>query len=349
FVGRADEQVKVRGFRIEPGEIETVLASRSDVAQVAVIVREDRPGDKRLTAYVVPQSSSVGVDVDALRTAVAEVLPDYMVPSAFVVLDALPLTPNGKLDRRALPVPDYAAASSGRAPRDERERVLCELFAEVLGVTDVGIDDNFFELGGHSLLATRLVSRIRATLGAEVGIRALFETPTVAGIAAGLDDTTNGNMRARLVARERPEQVPVSFAQRRLWFLAQLEGPSPTYNIPTALRLRGRVDAEALQAALGDVIGRHESLRTVFRQAENGQPYQHILEATDATAPLTVCDTDKASLDNAVRAEAAVGFDLAREFPLRARLFRLGQDEYVLMLVVHHIAADGWSMAPLAR
>ncbi|MGW7276184.1 amino acid adenylation domain-containing protein, partial [Streptomyces sp. NPDC054864] len=352
FVGRADEQVKVRGFRIEPGEIETVLAARPGVSQVAVVVREDQPGDKRLVAYVVPDDVSAfeGVDVDGLRSTVAGQLPDYMVPSAFVVLDALPLTPNGKLDRRALPVPDYAAASSGRAPRDERERVLCELFAEVLlGVADVGIDDNFFELGGHSLLATRLVSRIRATLGVEVGIRALFETPTVAGIAAGLDDTANGGVRARLVARERPEQVPVSFAQRRLWFLGQLEGPSATYNVPMALRLCGRVDAEALRAALGDVVGRHESLRTVFGQAEDGQPYQHILEAADAAVPLPVCDMDEAGLAGALRAEAAVGFDLAGEVPVRARLFRLGRDEYVLMLVVHHIAADGWSMAPLAR
>ncbi|MFD5259247.1 amino acid adenylation domain-containing protein, partial [Streptomyces bobili] len=347
FIGRADAQVKVRGFRIELGEIETVLATQSEVAQAVVIVREDRPGDKRLVAYAVP-AASAGVDVDVLRGSVAQVLPDYMVPSAFVVLEALPLTPNGKLDRRGLPAPDYAAASTRRAPRTDRERVLCGLFAEVLGVADVGIDDSFFELGGHSLLATRLVSRIRSALDTEIGIRALFETPTVAGLASRLDDASE-TVRARLEARVRPERIPVSFAQRRLWFLGQLEGPSPTYNIPMAMRLHGHVDISALQAALGDVAGRHESLRTVFHQAEDGQPYQHILSPADTQLAFIVTETDEAGLEAALRAEAATGFDLARDIPVRARLFVLGPDEYVLMLVVHHIAADGWSMAPLAR
>ncbi|MGW7276697.1 condensation domain-containing protein, partial [Streptomyces sp. NPDC054864] len=194
----------------------------------------------------------------------------------------------------------------------------------------------------------RLVSRIRTTLDTEVGIRALFETPTIAGLAAGIDDTTN-DVRARLEPRERPERVPVSFAQRRLWFLGQLEGPSPTYNLPMATRLRGRVDVEILRAALSDVVERHESLRTVFGQTEDGQPYQQVVSLESVQLAFAVVDVDEAGLSDALRAEAAVGFDLAREFPLRARLFRLGQDEYVLMLVVHHIAADGWSMAPLAR
>ncbi|MFD5259253.1 condensation domain-containing protein, partial [Streptomyces bobili] len=348
FVGRADSQVKVRGFRIELGEIESVLATQSDVAQVAVVVREDRPGDKRLTAYVVAADPSAGVDVDVLRDSVAQVLPDYMIPSAFVVLEALPLTPNGKLDRRALPAPDYAAAGTRRAPRNDREKALCELFAEILGIADVGIDDSFFELGGHSLLATRLVSRIRSALDTEIGIRALFETPTVAGLASRLDDASE-TVRARLETRVRPERIPVSFAQRRLWFLGQLEGPSPTYNIPMAMRLHGHVDISALQAALEDVAGRHESLRTVFHQADDGQPYQHILEGADSAALLAVCEVDEGGLERALLAEAAVGFDFAAEVPWRARLFVLGPDEYVLMLVVHHIAADGWSMAPLAR
>ncbi|MGW7276690.1 condensation domain-containing protein, partial [Streptomyces sp. NPDC054864] len=348
YLGRADAQVKIRGFRIEPGEIETLLTTHPDVAQTAVIVREDRPGDKRLIAYVVPNNTSVDVDVEALRAAVAGQLPDYMVPSAFTVLDALPLTPNGKLDRRALPAPDYATVSGGRAPRDDREKALCELFADILGIAHITIDDNFFELGGHSLLATRLVSRIRTALDTEVGIRALFETPTVAGLAARIDGTTD-DVRARLEARERPERVPVSFAQRRLWFLGQLEGPSPTYNIPMALRLCGRVDVEAVRAALGDVIGRHESLRTVFGQGEDGEPYQHILEAAEATVPLAVSDVDEEGLREALHAEARSGFDLAREIPVRARLFRLGQTECVLVLVAHHIAADGWSMAPFAQ
>ncbi|MFD5254712.1 amino acid adenylation domain-containing protein, partial [Streptomyces bobili] len=348
FVGRADAQVKVRGFRIELGEIETVLAAHPEVAQATVTVWEERPGDQRLVAYVVPQDPAAGIDVSALRGRLADLLPDYMVPTTYTVLDALPLTPNGKLDRRALPAPDYAAASTGRAPRTERERVLCGLFAEVLGVADVGIDDSFFELGGHSLLATRLVSRIRSTLGVEVEIRALFDAPTVAELALRLGGVGQG-ARVGVGAWVRPGRVPVSFAQRRLWFLGQLDGPSATYNIPMAMRLHGRVEVEALQAALGDVAGRHESLRTVFHQAEDGQPYQHILSPADTQLAFSVTETDEAGLEAALRAEAATGFDLARDIPVRARLFVLGPDEYVLMLVVHHIAADGWSMAPLAR
>ncbi|MFB6812895.1 amino acid adenylation domain-containing protein, partial [Streptomyces sp. NPDC056387] len=230
FIGRADGQVKVRGFRIEPGEIEAVLAEHELVVQSAVVVREDVPGDKRLTAYVVPAADGNEADPAVLRGFVAQRLPDYMVPSAFVQLDALPLTPNGKLDRDALPAPEYTPGASGRGPRSPREEILCGLFAEVLGVDVVSIDDGFFDRGGHSLLATRLVSRIRSALGAEVSIRSLFEAPTVAGLVHRLDE--GGRVREPLGQRVRPETLPVSFAQRRLWFLGQLEGVSATYNIP---------------------------------------------------------------------------------------------------------------------
>ncbi|MCM2389955.1 non-ribosomal peptide synthetase, partial [Streptomyces albipurpureus] len=352
FMGRADAQVKVRGFRIEPGEIETVLATHPSVGQAAVLAREERPGDKRLVAYVVPADSGVVplIDVSVLRGVVAERLPDYMVPSAFVVLDSLPLTPNGKLDRQALPVPEVAAKVSGRGPRSPREEVLCSLFAEVLGVGKVGIDDSFFDLGGHSLLATRLVSRIRSVLDVEVSIRALFEAPTVAGLASHVDGAA-GVVRVRLSGRVRPELVPVSFAQRRLWFLGELEGPSATYNIPLTVRLRGALNVEALRAALMDVVGRHESLRTVFPQVD-GRPYQHILNEWDedrAAGLLRVGEVDASGLGGVLVAEVSAGFDLSVDLPLRVRLCVVGPDEFVLIAVVHHIAADGWSMAPFAR
>ncbi|MGW2052268.1 condensation domain-containing protein, partial [Streptomyces sp. NPDC001858] len=346
FVGRADAQVKVRGFRIEPGEIEAVLAGHEDVAQAVVIVREDQPGDKRVVAYVVPAGTDVVLDTAVLRGQAAERLPGYMVPSAFVVLDALPLTPNGKLDRRALPAPELGSDGVGRAPRSPQEEILCGLFAEVLGVDSVSIDDSFFGLGGHSLLATRLVSRIRSVLGVEVSIRALFETPTVVGLVDRLNE--GGRVRERLGVRERPEWLPVSFAQRRLWFLGQLEGPSATYNVPLVLRLSGALDADALRAALADVAGRHESLRTVFPQVD-GEPRQEVLDV-DAAVPecavQTVAEHDVAA---AVSAVVSAAFDLERDLPWRVRVLQQAENECVLVVVVHHIAADGWSMAPLVR
>jgi amino acid adenylation domain-containing protein/non-ribosomal peptide synthase protein (TIGR01720 family) len=345
FVGRADEQVKVRGFRIEPGEIETVLTEHPQVGQAVVIAWEDRPGDKRLIAYVVAASGTI-VGLDLLREYVRERLPEYMMPAAFMVLDRLPLTPNGKLDRAALPAPEFRGAEVGRAPRTPQEQILCELFTQVLGVPTVGIDDDFFALGGHSLLAMRLVTRVRATLGVELELRVLFEAPTPAGLAGRMDAA--GPARLALTRRERPEQVPLSFAQQRLWFLHQMEGPSATYNIPLALRLSGQLNREALQAALEDVIARHESLRTVFSQID-GVPYQQILDATSACPRLAVTDVSETQLPEVLAAAACDGFDLARELPVRTELFALAPDEHVLLLVVHHIAGDGWSLDPLSR
>ncbi|MGW1658180.1 amino acid adenylation domain-containing protein, partial [Streptomyces atratus] len=275
YLGRADDQVKIRGFRIELGEIENVLQAHPDVARVAVVVREDRPGDKRLVAYAVPGRNGPAA-LTSLRAHAIEALPDYMVPAAFVTLDVLPLTPNGKLDRKALPAPDFTEVSTGRAPRTPQEEILCGLFAEILGLPALGIDDSFFELGGHSLLATRLVGRVRSAFGAELPIRALFEAPTVAELVSRLDLGTEP-ARTALRPMERPVEVPLSFAQRRLWFLGRLEGPSATYNLPLAVRLSGRLDREALEAALADVAERHESLRTVFPESE-GRPYQLVLD-----------------------------------------------------------------------
>ncbi|MEV6623800.1 amino acid adenylation domain-containing protein [Amycolatopsis sp. NPDC051106] len=344
YLGRVDQQVQVRGFRIEPGEIEAVLAGQPGVAQAVVVAREDRPGDQRLAGYVVPTPGSP-VDPAGIRAAAAAVLPGYMVPAAVVVLDALPLTVNGKLDRKALPAPKYAAGT-GREPSTPAEEILCELFAEVLGVDRVGVDDSFFDLGGHSLLVARLISRVRSVLGVELEIRTVFDHPTVQLLAKSLDGAAQA--WPALERAERPERLPLSFAQRRLWFQAQLEGPSATYNVPFAWRLHGPVDAGALRAALGDVAGRHEALRTVF-PAVNGQPYQRVLPPARALPDLTVVPAAEADLAELTGQAARYVFDLAEELPVRAWLFELGADESVLVLLTHHIASDGWSLGVLLR
>uniref|UniRef100_UPI00288BCD13 non-ribosomal peptide synthetase n=1 Tax=Streptomyces naphthomycinicus TaxID=2872625 RepID=UPI00288BCD13 len=344
FVGRADGQVKVRGFRIELGEVESALVSVAGVGRAVAVVREDVPGDRRLVGYVVPAVGAV-VDEGVVRRSVASVVPEYMVPSAVVVLEALPLTPNGKLDRRALPVPEVSAGA-GRAPRSPQEEILCGLFAEVLGVGRVGVDDNFFELGGHSLLATRLVSRVRSALRAELPVRALFEAPTVAGLARRL--TTAASARPQLSRRTRPGTLPLSYAQRRLWFINQLDTSAPLYNISLSLRLRGELDRAALEKALADVVARHESLRTVFPETD-GQPYQVVLPLDSVAEDLLRTErTTEDRVGDAIAATARQGFDVRHDIPLRVGLLQVGPAEHVLVLVLHHIAGDAWSLGPLA-
>ncbi|MEV4643229.1 amino acid adenylation domain-containing protein, partial [Actinoplanes sp. NPDC049548] len=338
FVGRADHQVKVRGFRIELGEIEAVLAQHPSVSQVAVLVREDRPGLKTLAAYVVGSA----VQPEELRRRVAEFLPEYMVPSAFVLLAALPLTPNGKLDRRALPAPDDVEVGY-RGPRTPHEELLCGAFAAVLGVTVVGIDDNFFDLGGHSLLATRLIGRVRAALGAELSVRDLFQSPTVAGLAGHL--TRVRDTRPVLRPAERGGWVPLSFAQRRLWFVNRLDGGNATYCVPVALRLRGALDRTALEAAIGDVVTRHEALRTVFPEAD-GEPCQRIVDTLPAMTVVECAERDVPSL---LQEATARPFDLTVDPPIRVSLLAVAPREHVLLLAMHHIASDGASMGPLLR
>ncbi|MCA2219577.1 non-ribosomal peptide synthetase, partial [Jidongwangia harbinensis] len=346
FVGRADDQVKVRGFRIELGEVESALAARPGVGRAVVVVREDQPGDARLVGYVQPATGAT-LDAAAIRASVADVLPEYMVPAAVVTVDEFPLNVNGKVDRAKLPAPEATVTVGGRGPRNAREEILCGLFAEVLGVAEVGIDDSFFDLGGHSLLATRLVSRIRSVLDVELPVRELFEAATVARLASRLDTARTGRGGLKPVV-PRPERVPLSFAQQRLWFLNRLEGPSATYNVPVAMRLRGQLDVAALELALGDVIVRHESLHTVFAEDPSG-PVQVVLPVTAITSVFTVADCTAAELPQRLRDAAAHEFDLAGELPVRMWLFRLAADEFVLLLVAHHVAADAWSMRPLAR
>ncbi|MFJ4184891.1 amino acid adenylation domain-containing protein [Kitasatospora sp. NPDC089509] len=356
FLGRADDQVKIRGLRVELGEIENTLAGHPLVAHAVVVLREDTPGDQRLVGYVVPQDGGDGgdgggddaVDTAALRAHLAARLPEYMVPAALVVIDALPVTPNGKLDRRALPRPVLPARGAGRPPRDLREELLCGLFAEVLGLDPVAVsvDDGFFDLGGHSLLATRLISRIRTVLGAELELREVFDAPTVAQLAARLDTAAGG--RTALAARPRPDTLPLSFAQQRMWLLDRIQGPSAQYNLPFALRLHGRLDREALRAALTDVVVRHESLRTVVGETD-GVPCQQVRPAEGLRLRLDALECLAADLSGVLAAAAWRPFDLAGELPLHATLFELGEREHVLLVVLHHIAGDGWSMAPLLR
>ncbi len=340
FAGRVDHQVKIRGFRIELGEIEAVLRGHAEVAQVAVTAVGERRGAERIVAYVV--TASAPIDAEALRRHVAAALPDYMVPSAFVQLERMPLNPNGKLDRRALPPP--ARAESGRPPRTPTEQALCELYAHVLAAQAVTIDDDFFALGGHSLLAAKLISRIRSTLRVEVPIRALFEGPTPAALAERVAAAINASPGA-LAPKPRPELIPLSSAQLRMWFQHRMEGLSSTYNLPVIVRLSGDIDRGALQAALGDVAARHESLRTVFADRD-GQPYQRIL---DLAPRWTFSRVRACELEERLEAAAAYTFDLATETPLAAWLYEVGPGEHVLLLLMHHIASDGWSLAPLAR
>ncbi|WNI20543.1 non-ribosomal peptide synthetase [Streptomyces sp. ITFR-16] len=346
YVARADGQVKLRGYRIELGEIEGVLACCEGVADSFAVVREDTPGDRRLVAYVVPALGERPEPAELAR-AVGRSLPAYMVPAAFVLMDALPLTVNGKVDRRALPVPAYDAPVRGRAARTAREEILCGLFADVLGLDGAGADDDFFALGGHSLLATRLAARIRTSLAVEVPVKAVFEHPTPAALAAVLDGAEAARTPLERAPR-RPDPLPLSFAQQRLWFLNRFEGPSATYNVPLVLRLDGPLDTDALQNALADVVERHESLRTVFPETD-GVARQLVLDVSGADLDLTPRDTGPGRLDEDLATEVAHTFDVSTELPVRARLLRLGTESHVLVLLIHHIAGDGWSLAPLAR
>jgi len=362
FLGRADHQVKIRGFRIELGEIEAVLGQHPAVREAVALAVDDAPGDKRLVAYVVaaprvaPQSSPLAHE---LRRFLKEKLPEYMVPAVFVLLDALPLTSTGKIDRRALPAPERTRPELDRAfaaPRTPTEELTAEIWAQLLGVERVGIHDNFFDLGGHSLLATQVVSRVRDAFQVEIPLRRLFEEPTVASLAESIDVARRAGQSLQVPAIQpvpRDGELPLSFAQQRLWFIDQLAPGNPAYNFPAAVQLRGPLNVAALQHSLNELVQRHEVLRTTFATAD-GRPVQVIAPALTVTLPVVnlreLCAPErKIEVLRLVTAEATRPFNLADGPLVRATVLQLDETEYVGLLTMHHIVSDGWSIGILIR
>ena len=365
YLGRIDHQVKIRGFRIELGEIEHELISHDEVNDAVVVALSDEAGNKRLVAYITHakaqemQSSDEGLlalrldFIDVLKVSLGQNLPDYMVPSAFVVLEQLPLTPNGKIDRKALPAPDMSLQQKSYvAPTTATEKLLCEIWQEVLGVEQVGITDNFFALGGHSLLATKLISIINTRLTIQCPLKLLFSHSVLSDLALAISELSSTLVHPPLTIVSREQDLLASYAQQRLWLLDKIEGGSSHYNMPGALRLTGDLNITALTRALNTVIGRHESLRTTFIDGGDGQPLQVIRPAalfevavTDLSLlPGAERDADLAEL---VATEASKSFDLSADLMLRAQLIKVEAQAHILLVTMHHIASDGWSMAIL--
>ncbi len=361
YLGRIDHQVKLRGFRIELGEIEAALTRHPGIRQTIVMAREDTPGDQRLVAYVVLGSNISGAhtldsnpapDAEQLRQHLKQSLPEFMIPAAFVVLDALPLTPNGKVNRKALPVPEYTRLASEAyiAPRTPWEEKLAVIWSEVLRLPQIGVYDNFFALGGHSLLATQVISRIRQSASLELPLRALFESPTIAGLASRLEELRTQASEPlppiHRVSRELP--LPLSFAQQRLWFLDQLEPNNPLYNAPLAIRMDGTLSRDALVHALNEIVRRHEVLRTTF-VVSDGRPVQSITPELRIDIPtIDLSELPKEDREPSIRRLAVEGaqrlFNLKTGPLFRASLLHLGTEENILLLNMHHIVSDGWSM-----
>ncbi len=358
YLGRIDNQVKIRGFRIELGEIEAVLSQHPAVVNAVAIVREDSSGDKHLVVYISVQDAAT-LSQSQLRQFLQQQLPDYLIPSAFVVLANFPLTPNGKIDRHALPIPDSEISQTHEyvAPRTASEEIIANIFASVLNVQKIGIHDNFFELGGHSLLATQLISQLRLAFSIEISLQVVFESPTVARFEPTLTQLrtqqTGFNIPTIEPIADKTLSLPLSFAQQRLWFLDRLEGSSATYNIPTAFRIAGNLDARALQQALAEIVRRHQVLRTSFQMVD-GSSIQIVDPAV--TLEIQVVDLQQRAvmeresvLQELVQQEILTPFDLETAPLIRCSLFQLAAAEYVLLLTIHHIVADGWSIGVLIR
>ncbi|WP_345740644.1 amino acid adenylation domain-containing protein [Stackebrandtia albiflava] len=350
-LGRIDHQVKLRGYRIELGEVEAALLAHDDVAGCAVVVREDSPGDRRLVAYLVPAADR-RIAPSRMRTELAERLPDYMIPTVFTVLDELPYTGNGKIDRKALPAPtgerDHADAEYV-APRDAVEDSVAAIWSELLGTTRVGVHDDFFRLGGHSLSATRMVSRLRRDLGIEIPVGAVFTTPTLAGFA----ETVRGaafSTRGTVPVVPRDGELPLSFAQQRLWFLDQLDPGSPEYLVPMGFRVTGPLDVAALETAVSNLVARHEVLRTRFTAGPDGLARQIVDPPTRVAAHLVEAPgDDPEAARELLAAHVRRPFDLANETPLRLTVVRSSDEDTLVLISVHHIASDGWSSGVMAR
>jgi len=358
YLGRTDFQVKLRGFRIELGEIENALAQHPSVRQAVVAVREDKPGDKRLIAYLVLHPGQQ-LSIPEVRSHVKQSLPDYMIPSALVELDSLPLTPNGKVDRKRLPAPDYGASETGKGQglRTPTEEIIAGIWAEVLNLGQVGAEDDFFELGGHSLLATQVISRIRQAFKVQLPLRSMFETATVAGLAGRVEAVAKQDQGLFLppikpVPRSGP--LPTSFPQQRLWFLDQLEPGNPLYNVAYVTRTRGPINPQALEKSLNEIVRRHESLRTTFQTLDD-HPVQVVaptlelkLQMLDASH-LPTHEAREIEARRLATVEIQQPFDLAAGPLLRPLLIKIGEEDHALILNTHHIISDRWSLGVLSQ
>ena len=352
FLGRIDHQVKIRGFRIELGEIAAAIAQHSAVREAVVAVTEELPDSKRLVAYVVTQDEP-GLTISQLREFLISKLPNYMIPSALVRLAALPLNPNGKVDRQALPAPDLNSSELEGIllePRTPTEEILVNIWQEVLNVSQIGVKDNFFNLGGHSLLATRLISRVKRVFKTELPLRSLFENPTVASLAKCIQTDSNSSLQSEIKSISRAQKLPLSFAQQRLWFLAQLEPDSPNYNLPVALSLKGKLNVAVLEASFSQIVERHEVLRTSFVEVD-GSARQIITPSLKVDLAVIEPETrwDKKQVQATIKSLALKPFDLSKAPLFRVKLIRLNAEEHILVFVIHHIISDRWSQEVLVQ